>query len=77
MKKSFFGADGLLGKMVVSMPSVAIEVLNKCARETKKAHEIELEYDFFALQTTGIFTRSIRRILFTKSALEINRYLVL
>ena len=73
MKKSFFGADGLLGKMVISMPSVAIEVLNKCARE--KAHEIK--YDFFALQTTGIFTRSIHRILFTKSALETNRYLLL
>lgn len=64
MEKSFLGADGLLGKMIISMPSMAIEVLDKC--ETKKIYETE--YNFFALQTTGIITRSIYRILSIKLA---------
>jgi predicted GTPase len=47
MEKSCFGPDGLLARMVRSMPNVAIDVLNKC--EEKK--EFEAGYDFFALQT--------------------------
>ena len=50
MEKSKFGADGLLGKMVISMPNVAIDVLNKCEERENE----QTKYNFFALQTTGI-----------------------
>ena len=57
MKKSSFGADGLLARMVVFMPNVALEVLNKCqstiyrAKKNSTSYEA-VKYDFFALQTT-------------------------
>ncbi len=55
MKKSYLGPDGLLASMVISMPNVAIDVLNKC----EKRNSYEAKYDFFALQTLqtteGIF----------------------
>ena len=55
MKKSYLGPDGLLASMVISMPNVATDVLNKC----EKRNSYEAKYDFFALQTLqtteGIF----------------------
>ncbi len=47
MEKSCFGSDGLLASMVISMPNVAIEVLDKC----EERRNGEGRYDFFALQT--------------------------
>ena len=49
MEKSCFSPDGLLAKMVKSMPNVAMDVLNKC----EKKENNKTEYDFFALQTKG------------------------
>lgn len=65
MEKSKFGADGLLGKMVISMPNVAIDVLNKCEERVNG----QTKYDFFALQTTGIIAWSIYKYL-TKNYLQ-------
>ncbi|XP_028402640.1 transient receptor potential cation channel subfamily A member 1-like [Dendronephthya gigantea] len=48
MKKSWVGPDGLLAKMVVTMPEVAIEFLNECVKTRADGTS---EYDFFALQT--------------------------
>lgn len=48
MEKSWVGPDGLLAKMVITMPEVATELLDKCV----KRHDDKIEYDFFALQPT-------------------------
>ena len=48
MEKSCYGADGLLAKMVESMPHAALEVLKKCEEPSSGGKK----YDFFALQTT-------------------------
>ena len=53
MEKSCFAPDGLLAKMVKSMPNVAIDVLNKCEIKKEVNGVIIIEYDFFALQTRG------------------------
>lgn len=53
MKRSYFGSDGLLARMVVSMPDLAIDVLNKCVKTGgADSNIVETTYDFFALQTT-------------------------
>ena len=49
MEKSYFSPDRLLAMMVIKMPNVAIDVLNKCEEKGKN----ETAYDFFALQTRG------------------------